>query len=158
MLPLIVALSQLPVLVATGAGIAQLAGCGLTVNDALLTPVDAIELKVGGVKLYEHAENDAESVTALLGMVKVQDGFVPQPRELIDHVENANSGSGVAKIVTCVPCARVDVPVGEVVPPVPAVTVRLNVGVPVGTKFATKFMACAGMVNTHVAPCTAQDE
>ena len=157
-MPLIVALSQLPVLVATGAGIAQLAGCGVTVNCAFVTPADAMEPKVAGLKLYEHAENDAESVTALLGMVKAQDGLVPQPSELLDHAEKANSGFGVATIVTCDPCARVDVPVGDVVPPAPAVTVRLNVGVPVGTKFATKFMACAGMVNTHVAPCVAQGE
>ena len=150
MLPLIVALSQLPVLVATGAGIAQLAGCGVTVNCAFVTPADAMEPKVAGLKLYEHAENDAESVTALLGMVKAQDGLVPQPSELLDHVENANSGFGVARIVTCDPCARVDVPVGDVVPPAPAVTVRLNVGVPAGTKFATKFMACAEIGRAHV--------
>ena len=81
---------------------------------------------------------------------------MPQPRELLDHVENANSGLCVATIVTCEPCARVDVPVGEVVPPTPAVTVRLNVGVLVGTKFATKFTACAGIVKTHVAPCATQ--
>ena len=85
-------------------------------------------------------------------MVNVQDGFVPQPSELVDHAEKANSGFGVARIVTCDPSARVDVPVGEVVPPAPAVTVRLNVGAPVGTKFATRFTACAGMVKVHVAP------
>ena len=86
-------------------------------------------------------------------MVKVQERFVPQPRELLDHVENANSGSGVARIVTCEPCARVDVPVGKVVPPAPELTVRLNVGALVGTKFATKFTACAGMVKVQVGPC-----
>ena len=89
-------------------------------------------------------------------MVNVQDGFVPQPRELLDHVEKPNSEFGVATIVTCEPCARVDVPVGVVVPPAPAVTVRLNVCAPVGTKFATRFTACAGMVKVHVAPCETQ--
>ena len=88
-------------------------------------------------------------------MVKVQDGLVPQPRELIDHVENANSGSGVARIVTCEPCARVDVPVGEVMPPALVVTMRLNVGVLARTKFATKLTGCVGMVNVHEAPADA---
>ena len=124
----------------------------------MLTPADAMALKLAGAKLYVHAANDAESVTALLGIVNVQDGFVPQPNELLDHAENANSGFGVARIVTCEPCARIDVPVGEVVPPAPAVTLRSKVGVLVGTKLATKFTACAGMVKVHVAPCTVQAE
>ena len=105
----------------------------------MLTPADAMALKLAGAKLYVHAANDAESVTALLGIVNVQDGFVPQPNELLDHAENANSGFGVARIVTCEPCARVDLPVGEVVPPDPAVTVRLNVGVLAKAKLATMF-------------------
>ena len=91
-------------------------------------------------------------------MVKVQDRFVPQPRELLDHVENANSGSGVARIVTCDPCARVDVPVGEVVPPALVVTVRLNVGVLAGTKFATKLTGWAGIANVQEVPTDAQGE
>ena len=157
-MPLIVVLSQLPVLVATGVGIAQLAGCGVTLNCAFVTPADAMEPKVAGLKLYEHAENDAESVTALLGMVKVQDGLVPQPKELPDHVENANSGSGVARIVTCEPCARVDVPAGEVAPPALVVTVRLNVGVLAGTKFATKLTGWAGIANVQEVPTDAQGE
>ena len=158
MLPLIIALSQLPALVATSGGIAQFAGCGVTLNCAFVTPADAMEPKVAGLKLYEHAENDAESVTALLGMVKVHDGLVPQPRELLDHVENANSGSGVARIVTCDPCARVDVPVGEVVPPALVVTVRLNVGVLARTKFATKLTGCVGIANVQEVPADAQGE
>ena len=91
-------------------------------------------------------------------MVKVQDGFAPQPKELLDQAEKTNSGSGVARIVTCEPCARVDVPVGEVVPPVPADTVRLNVGVPANAKFATKLTGCVGIANVQEVPADAQGE